>query len=156
MLKPWRLSARVRLVDAGGYDQLVHLDDGTDRWPMWLLEDGVDTRDQNANWLDVTTDGDYDLTADYHLLEMVYDPVAAGTKNPGDEVTFFVDGIEVSSITRDLTENRADSPQIRFGGASSGGTGQANWNFVEFAVIPEPSTLLLALGALAMLVLRRK
>ena len=143
---PWRASALVRVVDSSSSPDLVfHVDDGTDRWQMWLFEDEIQTRDGVGTF--VTIASGLDLTSDYNLIEMIFGE---------GHVTFLLNGAPIDYRARGDMENRSDAPQVRFGTGSSGGTGQANWASVQFAVIPEPATAVLAIAVAPLMIRRRR
>jgi len=151
----WRATARVRRVDAGGLDQLFHVDDGFDRWAFWLLEDSVQSRDDSGTFFELLS---MDTTSAYHTYEMVFTPETPGVQSANDMVKFLIDGNLIATLTRDQTIDRLAvdgfQPMFRFGGASSGNTGQANWNYVAFSV-PEPSSFAVLTMGLCATVLRR-
>ncbi|HYQ72843.1 MAG TPA: choice-of-anchor U domain-containing protein [Gammaproteobacteria bacterium] len=64
---------------------------------------------------------------DYHLYEIVYDP-------SGGTVDLFIDGIERISDYSGIAS--AMFTRVIWGSASSGDTGQGNWNLVEWEVTP--------------------
>jgi hypothetical protein len=90
----------------------------------------------------------------YVLYELVRDP----NEDPSNVVDLFVDGSEVLS---NVAAGTFDQNNLLFGDQTSGSTGGANYNLVEFqtgtTIIPEPASLvLLLLGGLILLSRRRR
>ena len=140
VLFPWSVRTRLRIEDASGLDQTIRVNDDTERWSIWFLENEIQT---------VTSSGfthlfDIDTKTDYNLFEMLYTPETAGVKSLGDRVDFLVNGQLVGSLTRALTEDRpGHGMNISFGAMSSGGQGEGHWNFVDMRAVPEPGSLLI-------------
>jgi hypothetical protein len=99
-----------------------------------------------------STSFDLQNPTDYHFYQIIYNPVA---KN----ADLVVDGIEQ---VENLTGGTSGGAEIDWGTSFVGDgtlpsiTGQANFNLVQFDIVPEPSTLtLLGLGSLGFLLRRR-
>lgn len=162
-LNAWSLRTRVRAIDPSGVDQVFMLQDGSDRWGVWILNGSlVEGNSQTTMHTD-------DFNSDYREIELLYTPVAPGVKSSGDTVQFYVDQVLIDTQTRADAFNTTLGPSITFGGSSSTGTGRANWNHIEFvegAILgfaqelplpaPEPSTGLMMLLGCAALRLRRR
>ena len=90
----------------------------------------------------------------YHLYEIVFDPNAlAGT----GAVNLFVDGELVESGFTGRASVLPTLNRITWGSNHTDASGQGNYAFVQFAIVPEPTTLaLLCLGALGLLRRRRR
>jgi len=120
--RPWRLSARVRIIESTGNNQVLHVDDGERRWALWLHPDRIRTRGTTGNFIDLATG--LDLSSNYHDVEIVY---------ADDQAVFLLDGSEIGHIEREKTMGRTYEPQVRFGAGSSATTSRARWSFVQFA-----------------------
>ncbi|MDC0936773.1 hypothetical protein OAS39_10845 [Pirellulales bacterium] len=81
----------------------------------------------------------------YHDYEMVFDPTT-------QTVDVLADGNLVIDDMLPLEFTSLDLNRILWGSNASGGTGNANYSFIGFQVVPEPATMALALtlaGSLA-------
>ncbi len=101
------------------------------------------------NGLSITLDADKYDPEDYHTYELLYEPSTA-------TVDVFVDGNLISALSG-------------YGGVTDMGTAtrvffgvfrnysDVRWNLVQFVRVPEPSSvILLSLGGLALLLVRRR
>ena len=79
---------------------------------------------------------------EYHLYELIYDPIAGSAD-------LFVDGVERISNYAGYTGPA--TTRVDWGANSSSTTGRGHFNSVEFSVVPEPSAILLfGLGYLSL------
>ncbi|MCA9261984.1 MAG: PEP-CTERM sorting domain-containing protein, partial [Planctomycetales bacterium] len=143
--KGWELDWNVRFVDDFGDSISIRTSYGTgsSRWLVWLdldsdgnlvvipnnggtLAAGVQTNiDGNAL---VTFNGDG--TSAYHDLSLRYNPLSGNQALWVDGTLFF----------EDLGAQATGENGVAFGSGSSGGQGAANFNSVEFRIVPEPAT----------------
>jgi hypothetical protein len=84
----------------------------------------------------------------YHMYELVYDPVFSSAD-------LYVDGVKRLSDYTGLPSPN-ETPTVSWGAGSSGDTGQGNYNLVQFAIVPEPSTVTLFGFALLSLCANRR
>jgi len=89
----------------------------------------------------------------YHLYEVIFDP-SSGTSGTAD---LFVDGDEVISDFAGWNGNFLNGI-VAIGSGGGGSTGTQNYNLVEFSIVPEPTSLILAsVGVLPLgLIARRR
>ena len=147
----WKASVNLRVVDLNdAQDSSVVFEYG-DSTRRFLMEFGSDSiGNATVQLLTGQDPGDptiffgplFNVGSDgYHLYELVFDPLA-GTAD------LFVDGVEQIS---DYAGDSVGTQRIAWGGLSGFGTGQGNYNFVQFETtdVPEPGSLALFVLGLA-------
>jgi len=155
-LDAWTLRARLRSVGTTSIDQIFFLQDGSERWGVYIQDDRI------LNIASNSLIALADMTSTYRELEMLYTPFTPGFTNSADLLEIYLDQNLIGSYTRNNAFSWGGSPIIMFGGNSSPGTGSIHWNRIEFVEgatlgfaqlqveitpIPEPGTLgLLGLG----------
>ncbi len=148
--KGWVLRFVMRVVDvpdAADNGVSFEFQDGVDRW-----EFSFGSESDGDPVFNITGGPSFTFNgggSGYHIYELFYDPVA-------DSADIAIDGELI------LSNLSAPAPAVgtfvRFGAGSSVSTGHGRYNHVEFEVLPEPSSLMLAgLGAAgALLFVRRR
>jgi hypothetical protein len=82
----------------------------------------------------------------YHLYQLQLDPTT-------NTLSFLVDGID--RFTGLQPRQTGGNPGVVFGCEPTMGDGQGNYNLVQLDIVPEPSTLVLLVGAVGLLLRRR-
>jgi hypothetical protein len=148
----WRYSVHMRIVDSelgATHDSITSFVITSDS--AYSMQFG---RSANGKPLVMLTTGEDvgpvvevdDASNGYHLYELIYSPADDATK-------LFIDGSlravgytgRPSTGDLDLGNPFGAVGNVSFGSTSNNFTGQANYNFVEYEIVPEPSTAILAL-----------
>lgn len=148
----WKLTARVRLVDAPDRaTRMIYIDAiiDTGRWPLLLGadDDGATLVSVGDNWGFKT----FRLEGSgYRLIEIVYHP--GGYPRVA---SLFVDGILILDDWRDRGA-LGDISDIRFGSYDWTDVGGGHYNLVKWEILPEPAAVsVLVAGAIGLLRRRR-
>jgi len=138
----WRLSATVRLtaipdLSLEGCPGFAFNVGTGDFWPVWLGAQSDGDPEVRVAETSYALEGG---GSGYHTYSLQYDALAF-------TADFYIDGVERLS---DLAPSAAPYYREVWFGNGNNAVGNANWSSVTFAIVPEPSTLGIAFGALAL------
>ena len=157
----WFMTATVKIVTAditgSGNAPFFGVRDPSNWWQLSFIDTGdeattgVYVQDETPAFLLVEA---VDISA-YNTYKMVYDP-AGGTAGTGS-IDVTVNGGTATTYARADVIAVANVVNVNFGDFnSSPGGSLSHWNHVEFASVPEPSSLVLLAGGIVGLVLNRR
>ena len=144
---PWKLTARWGgdAINDGG--NIIFAD--SNYWVQLIFQPDGDNRkllDRNTSWV---LENDLDAVNHLQTVEVWSDP-------SDTEYHFQVNGGTVLDRAKSLFASTGDA-YLMFGGNGGGGAGLDTGYYREITLVPEPSSLaLLGLGALSLLLLRRR
>jgi hypothetical protein len=133
----WTATARMKLVAGGDFtfQSWFSVDDSSDLWSMHLI-DGTGDQAAGVYGVQNTSSGlgfqlsTVNPTLDYHTYQIVYDPA-------DDDVTYYVDGINVGNQTR-ATAPFQGVLRLEFGDSERGPATDSRWSLVRFETGQHP------------------
>lgn len=126
----WTASARVHAVAASTPLNAISMlvNDGTHRWSMMFTPTGSYYGNGDAAAVSL---GGYVHRADYHTVQMYYDPAGDGGNGV---VRYYDDGWLKGTVARaDTYEEAQSSPSIRWGSVNTAAISTQRWSWVEFS-----------------------
>lgn len=140
----WKIRASVRVVDAPaipGYpgvgDICVLARDGLNYWTLYLTNDRVGPLGPNVS---LARTYFLDTRSDYHTYEIDFSANGPGVED--DTADFLVDGVVVFAGVHRLELYASTAVSLNWGGCSSAGLGEANFESIVFddaTVVPTPT-----------------
>ena len=154
----WRITEVLRVASAAADNSgvVMVLFDTTTLLNSRLDEGKWQYQNSSNEWTNVTT---LDTKTAYHRYDIVCEFTNPGEKSWNDAFKFYVDTVEVLSITRLGIRTHSAGPSLTWGDSSSFATAESHWNSVVFSddlTIPEPATMFLLTSSGVLLLVRRR